>query len=279
MRQGCKRLHPGLICKQKLKLEMTTVLSLDSFTFNASEIIPLLTNYQLIPQLLCEQIIDRAIAPIECTPSETEQALQEFYQRWGLINETQQQEWQKRYGLNRQQLEALATRRLRVEKFKELTWGAKITAYFLKRKRFLDHVIYWFMQFPQEGIAYEIYFRLQEGEQSFEELTCLYSQNCEVKTGGLIGPVELGSLPEAIGDLIFRSHVGQVQLPRRVGNSWVIVQLEKLIPAQLDSNMYQRLLQEQFEMWFQSQLQKLSKEEKIWMGVNYNPDSAQQNVV
>ncbi|MHC5730995.1 MAG: peptidylprolyl isomerase, partial [Nostoc sp.] len=55
-----------------------------------------------------------------------------------------------------------------------------------------------------------------------------------------------------------------------------IVRVEKLITAQLDDFMRQRLLQENFETWFQQQLSQLSPEEKAWMGINTKPAQVQE---
>jgi hypothetical protein len=78
------------------------------------EIIPFLAHYNLIPQLLSQSIIESAIAPITCTQAETSHALEQFYQHWDLTTEEKRQDWCLRYGLNPEQLELLATRKLRV---------------------------------------------------------------------------------------------------------------------------------------------------------------------
>ncbi|GFE70787.1 peptidylprolyl isomerase [Chroococcus sp. FPU101] len=246
---------------------MTTLLSLDSFTFTDTNIIPLLTSYQLIPHLLGEQILDREIATIQCSPEETAQAIISFYQFWGLTEETQQQAWQQRYQLSAEQLEAMATRKLRIEKYKESRWGTLIPSYFLKRKGFLDRVIYSWIRLADEGVAHELYFRLVEGEQSFDELARLYSEGSEAITGGLVGPVEVGTLPEGFAYMLRGCTVGQINLPVRLGQHWVIVRLEQWIGVELDRSLYQRLLNEQFELWFRSEMEKLSGEERIWLGV------------
>lgn len=232
------------------------------------ETIPFLAGYNLIPQLISQRIIESAIAPITCTQAETSHALEQFYQNWGLTTEDKRQDWCLLYGLNREQLELLATRKLRVEKFKQITWGHQLESYFLKRKRYLDKVIYSLIQTDNKSIANELFFRITEGECSFAELAREYSQGSEADRCGIIGPVELGNITPHLAQLLYTSQVGVVQPPVAFGNSWVIVRVEKLISAQLDDFMRQRLLQEHFEAWFQQQLNQLSPEEKIWMGVN-----------
>ncbi|MBI4781744.1 MAG: hypothetical protein HY785_10480 [Oscillatoriophycideae cyanobacterium NC_groundwater_1537_Pr4_S-0.65um_50_18] len=59
-------------------------------TFTPKGSLSLMANYQLIPQLLCESIIDRAILTIECTSEEIASACNQFYQRWNLTTEEPQ---------------------------------------------------------------------------------------------------------------------------------------------------------------------------------------------
>ena len=247
-----------------------TTLQIGDRTLNSKEIIPLLASYKLIPQLLCESIIDRAIAPIHCTPEEKSQACQQFAQHWELNSEAESQAWRGQYGMSEEQLEGLATRRLRVEKFKQTTWGHQLESYFIKRKSQLDRVIYCLIQTKDSGIANELYFRLKEGEQSFADLAREYSEGPEAATGGLIGPTELGILHPSLAHLLYscQAQVGVVQPPIRLGEVYLIIRVEKFIPAQLNNTMRQRLLQEKFEVWFQQQLNQLSHRDKIWMGVS-----------
>lgn len=257
---------------------MTTVLQIGDRTLDTQEIIPLLVSYQLIPQFLSESIIDRAIAPISCTLEETDRACQELYQHWRLDSEPQKQAWRLHYGLSQEQFEQLATRKLRIEKFKQATWGHRLESYFLKRKRQLDRAVYSLIRIQDQEIASELFFRIREGEQSFAELAQAYSQGAEVRTGGLVGPVELGTLHPNLAELLLTSSVGKVRPPIRFGAWQVIVRLEQLIPAQLDDQMRQRLLKEKYEAWLQEQLQHLPDYDRIWMGMTpHQPTNAIAN--
>jgi parvulin-like peptidyl-prolyl isomerase len=247
-----------------------TTLQVANHTITSQEIIPLLASYWMIPQLLCETIIDRAIKPIDCTQEEKAQALQEFDSHWGLTSEIERETWREHYGLSQEQLEELVTRRLKVEKFKQATWGQKVHSYFIKRKKQLDQVIYSLLRTQDQWLATELYFRILEGEQTFAELAHEYSEGPEAETGGMMGPVELGTLHPKLARLLSNSQVAVLQPPVTFGEWQVMVRVEKFIPAQFDDTMRQRLLQENFQTWFQEQLQHLSPQEQIWMGVKAN---------
>lgn len=235
---------------------MTAVLEFGTQTITAEEIIPLLVGYKLLPQLLRELIVDQAIAPIKCTPEEIANACQQFREQHQLTDQARQA-WEAHYGITSEKLEALATRQLRIEKFKQATWGSKLESHFLNYKSKLDKVIYSLIRTKDTGVAQELYFRIQAGEQSFAECAREYSQGPEAQTGGVQGPIELSMPHPALAKMLSVSQPGQLWPPTRLGEWLVIVRLEKLIPAQLDEQMRSWLLNRLFEAWLSEQLNQL----------------------
>lgn len=225
-------------------------------TITADEIIPLLDRYQLLQPLLRELIIDRAIAPFSCTPEEKARATQQFFEQHQITDDAAKQAWLEQHKMTPDRLEAQATRGILVEKFKQATWGHKLESYFLNRKEQLDRVIYSLIRTSDPGIAQELYFRIQEGEQSFAELAREYSQGPEAQTGGLVGPVELSTPHQLLAQMLRSRQPGQLCPPTRLGEWLIIVRLEKFIPAQLDASMRQRLLNECFNTWLAEQMKQ-----------------------
>lgn len=236
---------------------MTTVLQVCNRTITAEEIIPLLSSYQLLPRLLFELIVDRAIAPFTCTPEEADIAYQEFCEQNKITSEAELQAWLKFNGMSLEQLKAFAMRKLKIEKFKQATWRHQLESYFLSRKSQLDRVIYSLIQ-TQDLVAQELYFRIQEGEADFAELARKYSQDPNANNGGLIGPVELSNCHPTVAKMLSISQPGQVWPPIRLGQYLVIVRLEKFIPAQLDQLMRQKMVAELFAAWLQEQCSQLN---------------------
>ncbi|NET50718.1 MAG: peptidylprolyl isomerase, partial [Merismopedia sp. SIO2A8] len=212
-------------------------------------------GYQMLPKFLQELIIDEAIAGVDCTEEEKSSACEQFYAQNQITDDAARQTWLQRFGMTQSQLEALAVRGLRIDKFKQDKWGIKLESYFLERKGTLDKVIYSLIRTKDIGIAQEVYFRINDGEQTFAELAREYSQGPEAQTDGLIGPVELNVPHPALANLLSRSQPGELSPPTRVGEWMVIVRLERFIPCQMDDTMRQRLLDEQFKKWLQEEMQ------------------------
>ncbi len=236
---------------------MAEVLKIGNRIITSKELVPLLASYQLLPQLLRELVTDQAIAEIGCTLEEQAQCLQQFCQQQQISSAAEKQAWLAKNHLTERQLASLVTRPLRLERYKQATWGPKLESYFLQRKSHLDRAIYGLIRLQDLGIAQELYFRISEGEQSFALLAREYSQGPEAQTGGMVGPAELGTLHPTLAKVLTVSQPEQLWAPMQLGSWWVVIRLEKFIPAQLDETMRQRLLAELFQNWLQEQLDNL----------------------
>ncbi|MBD3886682.1 peptidylprolyl isomerase [Phormidium tenue FACHB-886] len=239
---------------------MSQALQVGTQTISAEKVVTLLANYQMLPQFLREIMIDQAIAPFACTSEEQAEACQKFYQKYQITTEVERQEWLELYEMTLEDLEVLACREQRIEKFKRATWQHKLKSYFLDHKSSLDQVIYSQIRVKDAGVANELYFRIQEGEQTLAELAQKYAPEPEAKTGGLIGPIELGQLNPALVPKFYAHLPGQLLPLTQFGEWFAIIRLEQLIPAQLNEAMQQNLLDEQFEAWIEEQLAQFVNE-------------------
>ena len=234
---------------------MTAVLQVGNQTVKADEMLTLLKRYQVLPQLLRGMVIDEAISSVTCTEAERNQAIAAFVNHHQITTEEAQQAWMQQRGITPQEFAEMAVRPLLIEKFKQEKWGHVVEPYFLKRKRDLDQAVYSLIRTKDFGLANELYFRILEGEQTFEELAKQYSQGAEAKTGGLLGPVPLSQPHPAISKMLVASQPGKLWSPRPLGEWVVILRLEKLLPAQLDEAMHARMVDEMFELWVQESVQ------------------------
>ncbi len=233
----------------------STILKVGDRAISPQEILPLLGQYQLLKPLLRELIIDNAIAAIDCSPEEREAAQQRFDEQYQLTTPKARQAWCQQHQIALEQLNAIALRPLKIAKFKQAQWGDRLESYFLQCKPQLDQYRYSLIRLKDAGVAQELYFRLQLGEQSFAEIAATYSQGVEAKTGGLVGPVTLSQPHPTIARLLAMSHSQQLWPPTPIGEWVAIIRLEEKIPAQLNATIRQRLLDELFNAWLEEQLQ------------------------
>ncbi|MBD2157420.1 peptidylprolyl isomerase [Leptolyngbya sp. FACHB-16] len=204
---------------------MSTLLQVNQQTILSEDLLPLLNRYQLLEPLLREILIDQAIASLRDNAGETNS-------HW----------------------DGEAERTHKLQTFKQQKWQHRLPTYFLERSAQLDRVVYSMIRVQDPGIADELYFRIQENEQTFAELAAQYSQGPEAETHGLIGPVELGSYHPQFAHVLAMAPCNELMPPLQLDNWFVILRVEKRIPAQLDDVMSQRLLNELFEQWLQQEV-------------------------
>jgi hypothetical protein len=232
------------------------LLKIGDRILQSDELVPLLSKTNLLSRVIEEVIIEDAIADIELTPEEVETAQAEFCQRHKINSPEEANAWaQRQYGTP-DLIHTTATREKKLAKFKERTFGREVDSYFLQRKSHLDRVLYSLIRTTQVGLAQELYFRVHDDGHSFADLAKEYSEGQEAKTGGLIGPVELSVPHPALAGLLSVSKPGQVWPPKRIGEWYVVVRLEKFLPAQLDEPTQARLLDEMFQTWMREQVQQ-----------------------
>ncbi len=213
----------------------------------------LLATYRLLPNFKRELAIDRAIANVSITSEENNLALQDFQQRYKLTTQEAIQSYCQAYSLTPEQLQMIALREFKIEKFKQQTWGNRLESEFLNRRASLDRAIYSVIRHKNPELLQELFFRIYEGEQTFAELASQYSQGIESQTGGMIGPVPLSKLPIAITEKLRHSLPQQVLPPFAVEEWFVILRLEKFMPAQFDAPNAQVLLNQLFEEFLKEQ--------------------------
>ena len=206
----------------------------------------------MLPPFLHKLILDQAIASI----GYSEEELQQFRQQ--LHTEKTYYGWLQHQGVTSEEFESWLTRELTIRKFQQQLWGKKLSSYFLDRKHQLDRVVCSLIYLKDKGIAQELYFRIVEGEQSFESVAQAYSQKAEIETdaSGRVGPIELGKLHPILARLFYGARSGQLWQPIELENWIVIARLEESLPVQLDEFMRQSLLNELLEIWVEEQLEQ-----------------------
>jgi parvulin-like peptidyl-prolyl isomerase len=224
----------------------------------ASELIALMTQYQMLPQFLKEQLIDRATQDISLTLEEEAFALEQFLAQQKFKDETQRQAWLKYHRMSEAQLSAQVMRRFKLEKFKHTTWDVCVESDFLKYKANLDRFICSILRTKDAELAQELYFRLKEEEQTFADLAPQYSGGSEAQTGGLVGPVTASTLHPQLLKILSNSQPGQLCPPQRLEEWFIIVRLEQYLPAQLDETIHQQILERRFQEWLEQQLQTVN---------------------
>jgi len=231
---------------------MNAALQIGARSIDTPTLVQKLLQYRLLETFVKETIIEELIEGIPCDPAV---AYAQFCQKRKLNTDEEQQAWCQQAHLTPEQMRSEAVREMRLALFKEQTWGDRLQTFFLQRKEQFDRVVYSLIRTKNTELAQELYFRLCDDGESFADVARQYSEGKEAQTGGLVGPVEMSVPHPILTRMLQVSEEGQLWEPAKIGDWMIIVRCEKLIPAQMDEPMRQRLLQEQFQTLLSERMQ------------------------
>ncbi len=229
---------------------MNQALQIGDIQISCAQVLAQLQDSPLLPQLLREIAIEESIDQIAAefqidltpTPAEVELLAPQVA---GIVTFQ---------GMNAEQIAAITTRTIKLQKFKQAGWGDRVSDYYqtVQHKR---HRFTYSMLLVEDGLlAQELFFRIQSGEQSFAELAIEYSQHETASKGGLIGPISIEEIPSGILQILSQIAPGKLSPLFQLNGSYGFIRLNQLISPKLDEHMYQVLLDELFDNWIQTQL-------------------------
>jgi parvulin-like peptidyl-prolyl isomerase len=149
----------------------------------------LLAQHGLLRPLLRQIQLQNALAQESVQDEERQQAVAAFAQERQLGDAEELEQWRQEQLLSREALLALIERPLRLRRHCERLYRPKAEARFLDRKNQLDRVVYSLIRLGDEGLARELYLRLEDEECSFADLAATYSEGPERSTRGVVGPI------------------------------------------------------------------------------------------
>jgi parvulin-like peptidyl-prolyl isomerase len=230
----------------------TSILNLDlgNDRISSDLVLEQLAEDRLLSQQIEEIILDKLLTQAALDLNiHIDYSSAEFEERYALNQQSRSYR-----GMNSTQLTAISERELKLQKFKQLRWGAQVEAYFQSQQPQLDRVTISTIEVDDSFIASELFFRIQAGEQSFAEIALEYSQDAYRQNGGTIGPVFFRELSPKIGRVVQKLQPGELSIPLSMGGKYRLIRLDRLEPAQLNAQLHKFLLDELFTTWFKSEI-------------------------
>jgi len=235
---------------------MSSCLKIGHRLLDGAQIIAALVQYQLLDALVEQMLLDEAIKDIPLTKQEAATQLLGITDSLELDDiDDALAEWCEVRGVTPEYFKGVVLRELRVQKFKQLNFAAKVESEFLRAKSDFDHVEYSCIQVADLSLAHELYYQLRDDGVDFAHLARQHSLGNEKQSDGWVGPVPYSSLPEAIATLFHSKPTGVVLGPIPVAERFWLVRLEQFNAARLTEATRTQLTQQMFDRWLKKQAQ------------------------
>ena len=240
---------------------------MDSFDCLNKKSVELLHRNNLLIPLIKSELQKKEIANVQISKELKINALQAFLKKLKIPNQASFEEWKKKNNLSELEIENLALNEIKLKSYCKKNFSNKAESRFLERKSQLDIIVYSLIRIRDSDKAREIYLRIEDKEAEFGELASEFSEGMEKKTCGIIGPAPLGAAHPRLIEFLKNKPIGEVQPPIKIEDSYVIVRVESMDPAQLDDFMREKMTQELFNNWLDKKAielcQKLLQKSRI----------------
>lgn len=163
--------------------------------------------------------------------------------------------WLSEQHITPEEWEAGIRDRLLAQKLKQELFGNEVESYFAQNRLDFDQIVLYQIIVPYEQLANELFYQIEESEISFFEAAHLYDidanrrQHC-----GYEGKLYRWSLKPDIAAIVFAATPGQVIHPIQTEQGFHLLRIEEFIPAQLNTETQQEILQRLFQDWLNSEL-------------------------
>ena len=199
-------------------------------------------------------VLSELASGISLNAEDQQEALNQFREEHQIRDAESQATFLEQNLLEAADLQAIAERPIRLAQHIQEHFAHKAEARFLQRKDQLDRVVYSLLRLEDQHLARELYLQIQEGEADFAELAAQFAEGPEKATRGVVGPVPLSQAHPTLALRLRSAELGKLMEPFPVERWWLVVRLERQIPASFDASTGQQMARELFETWLQEEV-------------------------
>jgi parvulin-like peptidyl-prolyl isomerase len=235
-----------LIPKEALEAAMTAQLA----AMNEKSLPALLVELQLLPQIIRNIASQLIVNQVAFEQQEIDMVNKQISQGLPIPPEDLLSNPIDTINQSPENLKPIMTGRYREMQLRKLildTYQDVIDPYFLERRTALEKVVYAVIRVSSLGVADELYLRLIDGEESFEEIAQRYSEGDERYTKGLVGPLPMLQVHPAIQKALLVLAVEEVHPPIQVEKWYLILSLVHIQPARMNDETRMLLMRELYE--------------------------------
>lgn len=216
---------------------------------------------QLLADILRPYVIEKELETredIQGDPFRVEQAIIDFRLQSQLTDQTRFAQWLKTSGITYADLHNQISLALKVEALKNEITEPKIEEYFAEQKPVLDRVVLSRIIVTEKELADLLKKDILAQPSQFEALAKQHSIAEDRIVNGIMGPIPLAQLPEALKAAINTAKAGDLIGPLELDGRFCLFRVEHFMPATLEGQLKRDLQNQLFDRWLQEKLQNMS---------------------
>jgi len=151
----------------------------------------------------------------------------------------------------------VATLPERLRRFKHSSFILQVDEYFSRTKASRDRLIYSLLRSSSSSRVSELCLAIREGEIDFATAAIRWSEGPESASGGRVGPIHPDSGHPEIVSRLAQAVPGVLIGPFLIGDTHVLLRLDKRINIRLDETLQSTLIEELYNHWLERQIDRL----------------------
>lgn len=192
---------------------------------------------------------------IEVETEELQQAADNMRLANKLIKAEDTWVWLGKHHLSLDDFEEIAKTNLISAKLANYLFADKVEPFFYAHQIDYSGAVTYEVVLDDEDLALEIFYALQEGEISFQEIARQYIQNPEIRrAGGYQGIRHRSDFRPEIAAAVFAATPPQIIKPIITPKGVHIIAVEEIIKPQLDEKLRLKIMGDFFANWLQQQI-------------------------
>ena len=232
------------------------ILWLDEYTVDSNKLLNTLRRQGHMASLVQELVLEKELETINLEPEEERRLLKEFRSVKNLENSDSYLDFLNRSQLNEALLLQSLSRPYKVVRYREERWGHCTNTLYLKNKERYDRIVYRCLQAIDADVMQEVFFRLKDQEDSWENLACQFP-GAKPNANARQGPVLAADIEPKLLQALRYAGPGRVIKPLSLGTKIVVAELESLEASHLDNGLRTRILQEEFDGWLRRECARM----------------------
>ena len=148
-----------------------------------------------------------------------------------------------------------ASRLKRLEMFKRTRFSLQVEEYFSRTRSKREQVIFSMIRSSNLSRIQELSLAIREGEIDFAAAAIRWSEGPESARGGRIGPLPVCDVGhQDLSQRLMVANEGHLISPFPIGDTYVLLRLDKRLAARLDEPLQVQLIEELYQDWLNRQI-------------------------
>ena len=233
---------------------------MESLKTLSPECIKLLRQNNLFKRLIKAELIRSKLFSVEIDEEYKKEALRNYWEKNKILNDNEFQNILKEKIISEAEFVESLVMPIKLDKYCLENFEHISKAHFLKRKDYLDQVVYSLIRVKDPFLAKELYLRIAGNEAQFGDLAVQYSEGPEKTTRGIIGPCNCNQGHPDLINFLKKSKPGELSEPIKIKDWHVIIRLESYLPVKLDKEMILQMSREIFDAKLEEEAEFKAKE-------------------